>query len=125
MSVGCAVTPNTRYASSLITARRPSRVMARTPLRIPVTICLKKASSTPTAVAGRPVLDERPSGDVTSNPENRGVRALVTNDNVGHWASDVPGPNVQICGQISRFSSRAVVHVGSRDYDYVSLSRFR
>ena len=47
--VGSGGNTKIRYASSLINARCPSRVIARTPLRIPDTMCLKNASLVPCA----------------------------------------------------------------------------
>jgi len=62
-----------------------------------VTICRKKASSTPIEALDRPVPPGRPSADCSSNPEKRGVRALVKSGNSTQRASDVPGLNTHNC----------------------------
>src|SRR5262245_25701923 len=108
-----------------MTARRPSRVMARTPLRMPVTICRKKASSTATAVVGRLALAERPSTDGSSLPDIRGVRALVTTGKrqpLGKRHARARRSELQ--------PNQLIFDVGvannePRDYVYVSLARFR
>src|SRR5688572_25682450 len=80
-----------------MTASRPSRVMAMTPLRIPVTIWRKKASGTPPDTPG---VNGRPSDGSSSGPGKRGVRDLVKSGNaVPAGQATCPARKLRIAGK--------------------------
>src|SRR5689334_9573197 len=114
-----------------MTARSPSRVIARTPLRMPVTICRKKASETaPRGRAGESTLRGaggpagRPSEGCSSDPEKWGVRALVKSGKRSQQGKPYARAQHSELQLNQLFSRRSPIQSGPPDYGYVILARF-
>src|SRR5215213_9830836 len=96
-----------------MTARRPSRVIARTPLRIPVTIWRKNASGTTLRVGS------------SSDTEKRGVWGLVKSGKRTQQGKPYARRQHSELQLNQLFWHRPVIRSQPSDYGSVILYRFR